>query len=237
MITLVVEKEKVEENSIFIDELSDINHIKNVFRKNVGDTIRVVDGESEYFCAIEKVESKKMILKILSKKSDKILNSVQIDAALCLLKNDKMDMVIQKLTELGIANIIPVIAKRNVVKLEKKKDKWDIIVRETLKQCQGINPTNIKEIVKLQKIDFSFYDLIIVPYECEKELYLKELFKNLQTKPRKILYIIGAEGGFDKEEVDFLKNNGANIISLGRRILRAETAAIVTGGILINEFQ
>ena len=77
---------------------------------------------------------------------------------------------------------------------------------------------------------------MLVPYENEEEIFLKDILRNLKVKPSKILYIIGAEGGFEKGEIDFLKSQGAKIISLGKRILRAETAAIVTGGVIINEF-
>lgn len=104
-----------------------------------------------------------------------------------------------------------------------------------MKQCQGVVPTVIDEI-KIDKLNFKDYDLILVPYENEKEIFIKEIFRDLKIKPTKILYIIGAEGGFEKEEINYLKENGAKIISLGKRILRAETAAIVTGGVIINEF-
>ena len=129
-----------------------------------------------------------------------------------------MDLTIQKLTELGINKIIPISVKRCIVKLDKKKDRWGTISKEALKQCQGVVPTVIDEIKKIDKLNLKDYDLILVPYENEKK------------------YIIGAEGGFEKEEIDYLKENGAKIISLGKRILRAETAAIVTGGVIINEF-
>lgn len=237
MITVIVDEKNIVEENIYIDNSSDINHLKNVFRKNTGDLVRAVDGKNEYLCEIIKIESREVILKILSKNEDKYSYNIEINAGICLLKNDKMDLSIQKLTELGMSKIIPIVAKRNVVKLDKKKDKWDIIVRETLKQCQGVSFTVITDIVKLEEINFSTYDLVIVPYECEEELYLKEVIKNLYIKPQKILYIIGPEGGFEKEEIAYLKNNGADIVSLGKRILRAETAAIVTGGILVNEFQ
>ena len=147
-----------------------------------------------------------------------------------------MDLTIQKLTELGINKIIPISVKRCIVKLDKKKDRWDTISKEALKQCQGVVPTVIDEIKKIDKLNFKEYDLILVPYENEKEIFIKEIFRDLKVKPTKILYIIGAEGGFEKEEIDYLKENGAKIISLGKRILRAETAAIVTGGVIINEF-
>lgn len=235
MISIVVDK--IIDNRVEVANFSDINHIKNVFRKNVGDEIRVVDGKNEYICSIEIIEADRIILKVLSITEDNKTLEIDITAAISLLKNDKMDLTIQKLTELGIKKIIPVSAKRSVVKLDKKKDKWDVIVRETLKQCKGIKATEVSEITKIDKISYSDYDLIIVPYENEENVYLKNILKKLKEIPKKILYIIGPEGGFEEKEIEFLKKNNANVISLGKRILRAETAAIVTGGILINEFQ
>ena len=135
-----------------------------------------------------------------------------------------------------LCKIIPISVKRCVVKLDKKKDRWDIISKEALKQCQGVVPTVIDEIKKIDKLNLKDYDLILVPYENEKKVFIKDILRNLKVKPTKILYIIGAEGGFEKEEIDYLKESGAKIISLGKRILRAETAAIVTGGVIINEF-
>jgi len=175
-------------------------------------------------------------LKILEKTEDKFSLNIEVDAGISILKGDKMDLTIQKLTELGINKIIPISVKRCVVKLDKKKDRWEIISKEALKQCQGVAPTVIDEIKKIDKLNFKDYDLILVPYENEKEIFIKEIFRDLKVKPTKILYIIGAEGGFEKEEINYLKENGAKIISLGKRILRAETAAIVTGGVIINEF-
>ena len=239
MITVVVEANKInkDENRVVIDNLADINHIKNVFRKTINDEVRVVDGKNEYSCRIEKIEKKEIVLKIFNINENNFTTDTEIDAGICLIKNEKMDLTIQKLTELGIRRIIPIAAKRSVVKIDKKKDKWDIIVKEALKQCQGVYPTLIEEVLKISDIDYSFYDLIIVPYECEEKEHLKYLFKKLEKKPKKILFIIGPEGGFDKDEINYLKSKNAEIISLGKRILRAETAAIVTGGVLINEFQ
>lgn len=242
MISVVVEKiENIDENNIYIDNFSDINHIKNVFRKNIGDKIRAVDKfKNEYLCEIsnfiEETNNNKIILKILEKKEYEEKNIV-IDAGISLLKNDKMDLTIQKLTEIGINRIIPIMAKRCVSKLNKKKDKWDIIVKESMKQCKGVFFTEIDEIHKIKNINYLDYDLIIVPYECEEEINLKKIIGEIDFIPKKILYIIGPEGGFEKEEIDFLEEKNAKIISLGNRILRAETAAIVTGGLLVYEFQ
>ena len=103
-------------------------------------------------------------------------------------------------------------------------------------EYQNMKSTEIAEVVKIKDIELEKYDLIIVPYECEEEYTLKNLLKNREVSPKKVLYIIGPEGGFDSEEIEYLKSKGANIVTLGKRILRAETASIVVGGILINEF-
>ena len=211
--------------------------MKNVFRVKLDEKIRAVDGEKEYFCKVVSIDKKEIILEIEQIFEDRYSHKVKIDAALGILKNDKMDLAIQKLTEIGVNKIIPLAVKRGVVKITEKKDKWDLIVREALKQCQAVKATEIDEVKKLEEIEFEEYDLIIVPYECEEEYTLKNLLRNEEKSPKKILYIIGSEGGFDPEEIEFLKRKKANIVTLGRRILRAETASIVVGGILINEFQ
>ena len=227
---------EVYDEYILVIDTNDINHIKNVFRKEKGDIVRAVDGSNEYLCEIEEINDKEIKLKIIEKKADKFSLDIELDAAISILKGDKMDLTIQKLTELGINKIIPIAVKRCVVKLDKKKDRWDTIAKEALKQCQGVVPTVVDEIKKIDKLNLKDYDLVLVPYENEEEIFLKDILRNLKVKPSKILYIIGAEGGFEKVEIDFLKSQGAKIISLGKRILRAETAAIVTGGVIINEF-
>ena len=227
---------EVYDEYILVIDTNDINHIKNVFRKEKGDIVRAVDGSNEYLCEIEEINDKEIKLKIIEKKADKFSLDIELDAAISILKGDKMDLTIQKLTELGINKIIPIAVKRCVVKLDKKKDRWDTIAKEALKQCQGVVPTVVDEIKKIDKLNLKDYDLVLVPYENEEEIFLKDILRNLKIKPSKILYIIGAEGGFEKVEIDFLKSQGAKIISLGKRILRAETAAIVTGGVIINEF-
>ena len=105
-----------------------------------------------------------------------------------------------------------------------------------MKQCQGVKPTQIQEVTDLKKLPLEDYDLILLPYECEEEHSLKYVLQNRVEKPRKVLYVIGPEGGFEKEEIQYLASKRAEVVSLGKRILRAETAAIVVGGILVHEF-
>ena len=185
MLSVVVTE--VYSDYILVVEASDINHIKNVFRKVKGDKIRAVDGTNEYLCEIEKIDEKEIKLKILEKIEDSFSLDIEVDAGISILKGDKMDLTIQKLTELGINKIIPISVKRCVVKLDKKKDRWDTISKEALKQCQGVVPTVIDEIKKIDKLNFKDYDLILVPYENEKEIFIKDILRNLKVKPTKIL--------------------------------------------------
>ena len=234
MLTVIAEKENIDENNgkILIKDKSDCNHIQNVYRLNVGHELRIIDGEYEYFTEIIQISKKEVFVKILEKKEDSYSLNVNIDVAMGILKNDKMNLAIQKLTEIGVNKIIPLKTERVVVKINEKKEKWDIVVRETLKQCRGIKFTEITPVKKLAEIDYSKYDKIIFAYENSGES--KSLSEIIEKGDKDILYIIGPEGGITQEEVDFLKNSKAMEISLGKRILRAETAAIVVCGIIAN---
>lgn len=236
MISVIIERNEYLDE-IILEKKEDLHHLLHVFRLEVGDRVRAVDGDYEYICVIQKIMDNKVHLQILEKKEDAFSLSVEIDAAICLIKNDKMDFCIQKLTELGIHSILPTVAKRCVVKLKEKKEKWNTIVKETMKQCQGVKATQIQEIIDLKKLPLENYDFILLPYECEEERRLKYVLQNRDPAPKKILYIIGPEGGFEKEEIEYLASKGAEVVSLGKRILRAETAAIVVGGVLVHEFE
>ena len=234
MLTVIAEKENIDENNgkILIKDKSDCNHIQNVYRLNVGHELRIIDGEYEYLTEIIQISKKEVFVKILEKKEDSYSLNVNIDVAMGILKNDKMNLAIQKLTEIGVNKISPLKTERVVVKINEKKEKWDVVVREALKQCRGIKFTEITPVKKLAEIDYSKYDKIIFAYENSGES--KSLSEIIEKGDKDILYIIGPEGGITQEEVDFLKNNKAIEISLGKRILRAETAAIVVCGIIAN---
>ena len=234
MLTVIAEKENIDENNgkILIKEKSDCNHIQNVYRLNVGDKLRIVDGEYEYFTQIIEISKKEVAVKILEKNEDSYSLNINIDVAMGILKNDKMNLAIQKLTEIGVKSIIPLKTERVVVRINEKKEKWDTVARETLKQCRGVKFTEITPVKKLAEINYKKYDKIIFAYENSDES--KSLSKIMKKEDKNILYIIGPEGGITLEEVEFLKNNGAVEISLGKRILRAETAAIVVCGIIAN---
>lgn len=232
LLTVIANKENIKNGEILISDKNECNHVQNVFRLNVGDELRVVDGEFEYNTEIIGMAKNKIHLKIKAIIEDKYSNKREIDIALGVLKNDKMNLAIQKLTELGISKIIPMETSRTVVKLNEKKEKWETIVKEAVKQCKSVKFTKIHTLTKIEKIDYSYYNKIIYAYENSEEC--AKLCTVIDEKDEKILYIIGPEGGFTEKEVNFLKEKNAIEISLGKRILRAETAAIVLGGILTN---
>ncbi len=236
MISVIISNENIANDIIEIVDKNDINHLKNAFRIKVGEIIRAVDGEYEYICEVLSIEKKVIEAKVIEKNEDRFSSSVEIDAAIGILKNDKMDLTIQKLTEIGVTRIIPLLTKRGVAKITEKKDKWDLIVKEATKQCQAVKLVQIQEPRKLSDLNIDDYDLAVVPYECEDENSLRNILNKVENKPKKVLYIVGPEGGFENEEIEFLKEKGVTPVSLGKRILRAETASIIVGGILVNEF-
>jgi len=237
MITVIIQKEDIFSNEIIVKDKKDINHLKNSFRIKENDKIRAVDGEKEYICKVIALDKKEIQLEILSEKELE-KNNLEIVAGISVIKNDKMELTIQKLTEIGIDRILPLETKRTIVKLKEKKEKWDIVSREAVKQCQRIKFLEIDNITKITEVSYEDYDLVVIPYENEENYTLRELINNREKDIKKILYLIGPEGGFSDEEIKQLKElENSKVVTLGKNILRAETAAIVVGGILINEFK
>lgn len=232
MLTVIAEKKNISDTKIIIDNKLDCGHIQNVYRLQINDELRVIDGEFEYLTKILSISKKEVILEIIKKMEDNYSLDVNIDMAIGILKNDKMNLAIQKLTEIGVNKIIPLKTKRVVVKINEKKEKWETVVREALKQCRGVKFPKISEIKKIREIDYEKYDKIIFAYENSENS--KSIFELIDEKDKDILCIIGPEGGITEEEVDFLKEKNAFEVSLGTRILRAETASIVVAGIISN---
>ena len=236
MLTIIIRNEDfISENNVEITQKKDINHVKNVYRYKTGDTIRLIDGKYEYKAIITEIENKKINLRVTEKNEDKYSLRVELDIALGILKNDKMNMALQKLTEIGINKIIPLKTERVVVKLDDSKEKWNTVTEEALKQCRGIKVPEIEKILTLKDIKFSDYDKVLFAYENSSEN--KPVFTLLSGSEKKILYLVGPEGGFTEEETEYIREQGALEISLGKRIYRAETAAIVIGGILADVYK
>lgn len=146
MISVIIESKNIHLDKIIIDDKNDVNHLKNSFRVKEGETVRAVDGENEYICKVLAVEKKEITLEILETRKDESVRNTEVTAGLSIIKNDKMELAIQKLTEIGIDKIIPLETKRTIVKLSEKKDKWDVIVKEATKQCQRVRLLEIENI-------------------------------------------------------------------------------------------
>lgn len=226
-------KENMREGDCYLITGNDYNHIKNVLRMNIGDKFLVSDNGQSHLCEIENILNDTVIAKIINENYNDTSLGINIFLFQGLPKADKMELIIQKCVELGVTGIIPVEMENCVVKLEEKKKaskvaRWQAISESAAKQSKrNIIPKiydvlSYKNALKMAKD----LDLLIVPYENEKGMTAtKETLLKLK-KGMNVGIIIGAEGGFSQKEITNAKEIGADIISLGKRILRTETAAI-----------
>lgn len=242
-----VKTEQINQPYIYIKN-EDVNHIKNVLRKKVEDKIEVCNQETgdTYLCEIEQLDDNEILTKIIEKLNETETN-IKIDIYQGLPKAEKMELIIQKSVELGVNSIIPISLKRCVVKLEgkdqnKKIERWQKIAESAAKQCGRNIIPKIGNIIKIKQFEelSKNYDSLIVAYENEKEYTLKQEIQKIKQsnkKELKIAVLIGPEGGLAEEEIETLKNYGANIVTLGKRILRTETVALNILSILMYELE
>lgn len=211
---------------------TDVKHITKVLRLQTQSILILCDGEGyDYVARLSKIESDALTLDIVEKKPCIAEPELKVTLFQSVPKNPKMEYIIEKCTELGIDSICPVVTERTVVKVdsadaaEKKLERWRKIAAESVKQCaRGAIPCvydiySLDETVGLIKC----LDLVIVAYEGEKEVSLKEVLSE-NKDVSSVGIFIGPEGGFAPSEVEFLKSLGAKTVTLGNRILRTETA-------------
>lgn len=226
-----VDRKNIFEDTIKITN-TDVNHIKRVLRMDTGNSLTICDGMgNDYEAKISDIKETQIICNILSKKKSDTEPPIEVTLFQCLPKASKMDYIIQKATELGIFSIVPCSSMRCVVKLddkksqEKKCERWQKISSEAAKQCgRGIipkicMPMTLNEVLLASKE----YDLFFVPYECEEQTNIKSVLISAQN-PKKVAFLIGPEGGFDISEIDQIKKANIQTVTLGKRILRTETA-------------
>ncbi len=232
-----VEKENINEASSFVSITGeDVNHIKNVLRLKQGEKVTVCDGQgADFLCIIDRVGDREITLNILekSKSSGELLNKIYLFQG--LPKKDKMELVVQKATELGAFSIVPVMMNRSVVKLEdskkeeKKLQRWNQIALSGAKQSKrGIIPKVLPVMKYKEALEFAKKEcgIVLVPYENERGIaYTKEILDNIKNE-KTVGIFIGPEGGFEDFEIEMAKERDCKIISLGNRILRTETAAL-----------
>lgn len=239
-----VTPDQVQEDKIYIDG-SDVNHIKNVLRMRIGEEVTVNDGNNQsYLCEIRAFEDEQVVLDIIeSKTTDSELPS-KIYLFQGLPKQDKMELIVQKAVELGTYQVIPVATKRAVVKLDEKKAakkvaRWQQIAESAAKQAgRGYIPEvhevmNYREALEYAKS----LDVVLIPYELAEGMReTKEILASIK-KGDSIGVFIGPEGGFEREEVEKAIEMGAKVITLGKRILRTETAGLTTLSVLMFQIE
>jgi 16S rRNA (uracil1498-N3)-methyltransferase len=240
MYRFFVSEENVGEDRIRIDG-DDVNHIRNVLRMSVGERVVVSAGKGvDYECEIEAMQDMEIVLHICEERPAVTELPVELVLFQALPKKDKMELVIQKAVELGAAAVVPVRTKRCVVKLDAKKEekklaRWRTIAEAAAKQSgRGILP----EIGEVQSFDEALrtakrLDTVLIPYElCEDMAGSVETMKGA-VKKKSVGIFIGPEGGFERGEVEAAIREGAVPISLGKRILRTETAGMATLSVLM----
>lgn len=242
-----VESNQIDGNKISIIG-EDVNHIKKVLRLNVNEKIKICDKDNSinYICEILEILNQEVICKIIEQVSNEAEGNVELHIFQGLPKADKMELIIQKGTELGAYEFIPVNFKRSIVKLSgkdetKKIERWRKIAEVASKQSGRDIVPNVRMIENIDDIcnQINDYDIVLVAYELEEENYIKnELLKIKDTKEKyRIAIVIGPEGGIEPKEVEKMQNSGAKVISLGKRILRTETVALQVSSIIMYELE
>ena len=203
-----------------------------------------VTGEN-YKARIVQYSKNEIECKIEEKIGKSTESNVHITLFQGIPKFEKMELIIQKNTEVGVNNIVPVIMERTVVKLDekvasKKLDRWQKIAEIAAKQSMRDIIPNVKSIIKTKEIDVDRYDVVLVAYENEEHNMLKAELKKLESQNKQeynIAIVIGPEGGISEKEIELLDEKNVKFVSLGKRILRTETAGLVMAGNILYELE
>lgn len=244
MYQFFVPPENIQDSRIVITG-EDVNHIKNVLRMKIGEEIAVSNGSDgrEYRCGIEEI-GEEIVCSLRFIKEDGVELPSRITLFQGLPKADKMELIIQKAVELGAYEIVPVSMVRSVVKLDEKKKhsritRWQAISEAAAKQSKRSLIPQIRDVMTMrQAIEYAKkMDILFIPYELAEDMSkTRELFSSI--KPGKhIGFFIGPEGGFDKSEIQYALEAGVKPVTLGKRILRTETAGMAVLSILMYQLE
>ena len=224
---------------------SDVNHIKNVLRLKTGDSLLISSGDNiDYTCHIAQIDEEHIRADIdsVDERCRELASKIYLFQG--LPKADKMELVIQKAVELGAFEVIPVAMKRSVVKLDAKKaeskvKRWNAIAESAAKQSKRSILPQVSDVVTFaQAVKMAENCQIkLLPYECADGMEkTKRLIENI-TPGQDIAVFIGPEGGFDLDELELAKEAGCEIITLGKRILRTETAGMMLLSVLMYHLE
>ena len=241
-----IEANQMQENKITLLG-EDVNHIANVLRKKVGDEINIcnISTSENFLCQIEEINKDFITCKKQKALQTNTESNTEVTIFQGLPKAEKMELIIQKCTELGAKYFVPVQMERCVVKLDnksqtKKIERWNKIAETAAKQSGRNFIPKVENLINLQNLLnlIQKYDIVLLAYENENKTTLKQVLRNLpNNKNLKIGIIIGPEGGLTKEEVETLEKAGAKTITLGKRILRTETAGFAMTAAIMYELE
>ena len=239
-----VKPDQVDDTSITITG-NDVNHIRNVLRMRCGEEVSVSDGQGkDYFCTIASLDKDQVCLHIENSWDSYVELPTKLYLFQGLPKGDKMDLIVNKAVELGVFEIIPVVTARTIVHLDPKKalkkvERWQALCESAAKQSgRGLIPkvapvTAFKDALKMA----AGMDAVIMPYEQAKGMdEARRAVRGMKGKTS-IGIFIGPEGGFDPAEVLMAQEAGAVTMTLGKRILRTETAGLAVLSILMFELE
>lgn len=238
------EPSNIDDKFITLTDRNDIHHLTKVLRLRTGDEVDVSDGSQwEYRAKIDEVTDETVRLQILDKQKFAREPKLQVTLFQGVPKAGKMETIIQKSVELGVYSIVPVFMDRTVVvekgNFDKKLQRWQKVADEAVKQCKrGIIP-QIKENVKSSEMMgmLKDFDLVLFPYENEENYTIKDCLRGLESKPKTLAIIIGPEGGFSEKEAQAIEAAGGKTVTLGKTILRTETAGIAALAMTMYELE
>ncbi len=237
------DKNSIYEDRIEITDREDIKHLSKVLRHRIGDVIEISDNESmEYEIELTGISPERVIGRIVKAQPFEREPRTRVTLYQGIPKQSKMELIIQKTVELGVDAVLPVFTERTVVQdrghFDRKTERWQKIASEAVKQCRrGLAP-KVGPSVTLDEVRMIMADndLNLLCYEDERQTTIKEvLHREAKNSPRRIGLIIGPEGGFSESEVRKLTEAGAVSVSLGKTVLRVETASVAALAMIMYE--
>lgn len=234
----------IEESLIRITDQGDIRHMIKVMRMKEGDVLDVSDSAQwEYRAEILSIDEDLVLLSILDKQKFAREPGLSVTLFQGVPKQGKMETIIQKCVELGVASVVPVFMDRTVVvekgNFSKKLERWQKVADEAVKQCRrGIIPSVCPQI-KFEEMgtQLAGFDLVLFPYENEENYSIKDCLRGLSEKPKSVAIVIGPEGGFSDREAERMKAWNAACVTLGKTILRTETAGMAALAMTMYELE
>ncbi|HEY8443661.1 MAG TPA: RsmE family RNA methyltransferase [Clostridia bacterium] len=226
------------DDDIIILKDQEHHHLANVLRLQTGEQVAVCFNDGyDNICEIIEIKKNHAVLKRLSREKNQNEASVDLTLFQAAPKGDKLDLIVQKSVELGVNRIVPFLSQFTQVKEHSvKTERLNKIALEAAKQCGRALAPEVEQPKKFSEIlpRLKEYDFVLMPYELETQVDIKTALATAQN-PRKIAVIIGSEGGFCQEEVELAREYNAQVVTLGNRILRAETAAISVVSIVMYQ--